>query len=117
MKFRGNVAVMKKVFLKALRGVDTPCSLDTLRMSKWQSPAIMCSRLSSYGLLDVGSSIAYDEGKQIITAFAGKHRAVKWCEENEGKILIAFVGSWVQLEMMVKPESKNKQLLVRFVQR
>lgn len=119
MKFRKNVPLMKKVFNAAFRQTDIGGvkMLSQLTLDQWQSPAIMCSRLSTAGLLKVHSSTAYDEALQIITAFVGKRRSVDWVKEHEGDILVAYVGQNVQLEIMIKKGSKRQQMLVRFVPR
>lgn len=116
MKFRKNVPLMKKVFNVAFRGVDAGGSrtIEQLDLDKWQSPAIMCSRLSTSGFLNVHSSTAYDEALQIITAFVGKRRSVEWIKQHEGQILVAYVGHNVALEIKIKEGSKRQQMLVRF---
>lgn len=116
MKFRKNVPAMKKAFTTAFRGIDVAGTnmIEQLDIDFWQSPAMMCSRLATAGILPVHSSTAYDEALQIVTAFVGAKRSVKWAKENEGKILVAYVGDRVQLEIMIKPHSKRQQMLVRF---
>ena len=115
MKFRKNVPMMKAKFTEAFKSVDKAGSetIERLNLDLWQSPAIMCSKLATSALLSVHPSTAYDEARQIITAFVGPIRSVKWVSENVGKTLVAHVGTNVQFEVKIK-EGKRKQMLVRF---
>ena len=115
MKFRKNHVAMKKAMFEAFKAVDEGGAtlIEQINVDVWQSPAITCSRLATAGLLNVHSSTAYDEALQIIKAFAGDI-TTKWVYDNQGQIAVAHVGGNVQMEIMIKEESKRNQMLVRF---
>lgn len=115
MKFRKNHVAMKKAMFEAFKAVDQGGATlaEQINVDVWQSPAIICSRLATAGLLNVHSSTAYDEALQIIKAFAGDFTS-KWVYENKGQIAVAHVGGNLQMEIKIKEGSKRNQMLVRF---